>query len=476
MMIFQALLLIILLYFIYFLYLFIFSKKHDGKTIPTVKGQLPFIGHGLQFQKDPLAFIKGAYRRYGNIFKVKIFRSTVAIICDRDMVKQYAKSKEQELSMHDFLIKIYFLEAFFDNLENFMSAIKLIKNTVVIKSDEFTTKINDEANKMLHRLLEKNGKIVDLKTELMSYISRATARCFVGIELDSDFIYHLSEFVKIFNKIIVLTYLLPKWFLQLTIGKYYLDPHRKYMTGVLNNVIEKYRQDPNKNDSVIIRNAINTNGNLTNEQIGNIIVCLLYVSSENTTLGLSATLTELAYHGQHWDTLRDECKKILDSNDLKAIFTSPLINACVMESARTCAHVLSINRRRKKCEMLGDYYVGDVDFVALCGPMLTCHDCSHDKFKDTQKYDPDRFLPPRNEPYDPNSVMTWGPSGPHLCPGKQFALYEIKMGMALLVTHLKRFKIDPDEYHNVNYFSSAAFAERKIMVRVEKITEIFAKN
>ena len=48
------------------------------------------------------------------------------------------------------------------------------------------------------------------------------------------------------------------------------------------------------------------------------------------------------------------------------------------------------------------------------------------KFYDPSRYDTNDSLK------DPNILMTWG-AGIHLCPGKMFAIYEIKIAVALLL-------------------------------------------
>jgi len=94
------------------------------------------------------------------------------------------------------------------------------------------------------------------------------------------------------------------------------------------------------------------------------------------------------------------------------------------------------------------------------------HECSTDTFTNPLVYDPERFLQPRNEPSDAKSVMTWG-AGVHLCPGKLFALYEIKMATALITT---TFEIEiPKVLPPLDYFSSSAFAERQVMCRLKPI-------
>lgn len=446
------------------------NHPQNYKRIPMVKGSLPFVGHGPYFMKDIIGFIRNAYKQYGPIFKIKIFRTNMVVVCDRNLISTFAKLKEPEMSMYNVLVGLFFADAFFDNPSDFSASIALVRKTVAVKFDEFVPKIYDEAKKMMRNLEKLDGKIVDINKEMINFVSRTSARCFVDVDLDSNFMYHLTEFTKILNKIVVLTHFLPRWILRKTLGYYYLRPHRKFMTNYLDNVIESYRTDPTKKTSMIIRESVNYKNEkgekLSNEQIGDIIVCLLYVSSENTALGLSATITELAYHEKYWNKVQNECQKFLESGDIKSLFVSPTINSAVMEAARLCSHIFALNRKPAGCLTLGDYYVGNVDTVALCEPMLMSYDCSSDKFSNALEYNPDRFFSPTNEPLDANSILTWGPAGMHLCPGKQFALYEIKMATALITTRFERFTIDKNEYQKPDYFSPSAFVERRVNVKI----------
>lgn len=80
------------------------------------------------------------------------------------------------------------------------------------------------------------------------------------------------------------------------------------------------------------------------------------------------------------------------------------------------------------------------------------YDCSNDKVGKGNIFDPGRF---KIEPNDSKSVLTWG-AGIHLCPGKQFAIYEIKMALFLITKHFHRFIINEQEYKNLNFFSPSA--------------------
>lgn len=66
---------------------------------------------------------------------------------------------------------------------------------------------------------------------------------------------------------------------------------------------------------------------LTNEEIANIIVCLLYISSENTALGLINSILDLAKHPEHWEKAKAEAQTLVANNDWKGVINSRYLHA-----------------------------------------------------------------------------------------------------------------------------------------------------
>ena len=158
----------------------------------------------------------------------------------------------------------------------------------------------------------------------------------------------------------------------------------------------------------------------------------------------------------------------MNENDYRSLFNSAILEAVAMESARTNNHMFALNRKPKGKTTIGGYDISDVDTVAVCGPMLMNFDCS--KFKDSLSWNPGRFIGPNAENKGPMDVVTWG-AGTHTCPGKKFALYEIKAALALLSIKFEQPTIT--SLGKMNYFSPSAFAERPVQaqMRIRKAVE-----
>jgi cytochrome P450 len=463
---------ITLLLIAFFNYLSTFKRYSNPgyKEVPFVKGALPFVGHGITFSKDIIGFIRKARQEYGDIFRIKIFKKNLIVVCDHNLKTEYFAATEDKMSLYDVLESLYFSDAFADDPQTLPQIIKVVKSSIKIKFDEFAPKIKDEAEKMVKRMRKMDlSTPVNLSQEMIKFVACTSARCFIGIELSSELYDALMHFTNMLNKIVVLTYFIPKSLLKFIVNPFLRYYRMKIINNYLIPEIQRYRDNPNLNESLVIRTAINyidkeTNHRLSNQEIGETIMCLLYVSSENTALGLAACIFDITKHDSYWERIAEECKICLSNDDINAVFSAPLLDACVTESCRMNTHVFALQRKPKSLNaVLGEYYVGNCDSVALCEPMLMLERAP--MFKDASKYYPERFIGQNPEPKDAKSILTFG-ANHHLCPGRLFSLMEIKTAIALITNNFEQFKTNM--HVERDYFSPSAFCELRANLLMKK--------
>lgn len=465
---------ITLLCFIYIVYNYLHKKLEKIPTglkkVPEVKGKLPFVGQGLEFSKDIIGTVKKWQKEYGNIFQAKIFRTNMIIITDRNLLAEFFRAGEEEISLYKTLNRLFFGDAFTDD-ENFLSTIiDIVKSTIRINYAEFIPKIEDEANRMIREMKKLDNKNIIISDIMMKFIARTSAQCFLCIDLSDNFYADLMNFSHLLNKIVILTYFFPKWVLRMFINPL-LRRYRNKMIRQLKPLIRSYYDDLGKKDSPIIRAAVDyrdsiTGKSITEDQIGGILVCLLYVSTENTALGLSATITDLAINTEYWEKVRNASKKYVFQRDFSGLVKScEIVEACFNESARMNTHIFPLNRFPVNKQMkLGEYYVGGVESVGICAPLLMCDDLAADVYTDPKIYRPERFIGEKKESTRNLDLVSFG-AFKHLCPGRQFAKLEIKIAAALIVNTFEPFELGNNIPPN-NYFSPSAFAERNVSAKL----------
>jgi cytochrome P450 len=370
--------------------------------------------------------------------------------------------------MYKSLDRLYFNNGFSDTDDMLQHMIPVITKSVRTNVQAFQPKIIREACATIERLREKARKEseLELSSEMSRFVIRTSAASFMNIELNEEFLQVLIPFNKLLNKIIVLTYFVPirllDWYYKPALSRM-----RHKMFDTLLPVIREYRNDQNKTDSKVIRTAIDYRddriGSLTDEQVAETLICMLYVSSENTALALTNTLLDLFQHPDEFLKVRDVSEPLLRQADVRGLFEHSVLHNVCMESARLNTQIYSINRKpESEDQTIGDYRVGHVDTVALCPPVLMKGSKSQGKYNDPEKYYPDRFS--EGEADDSESIVTWG-GGAHKCPGQTFALLEIKAAVALISVAFDA-NIDPDKVTPPNYFAPAALVDRSGPVKL----------
>ncbi|RWR98904.1 hypothetical protein B4U79_18534 [Dinothrombium tinctorium] len=310
----------------------------------------------------------------------------------------------------------------------------------------------------------------DLKHLFREYISRTTARCFISSDLNEEFFTLHKKFSKLVNTAMIFSYFLPKSLMKITF-KPMIRFYRFTLSKFLLRSVKAYRDDPSKSFHCLIRSAIdfeqaNSGQRLSDSEIANILIAFIWIATENTALGLTNVVIDLIENSKYWSLIKEETSVLTEKNNFEEIINSSLLNACIMESARLNTHLMSLCRLPARTNLIiGDenYLIGVADTIAICAPLMHTFECSSALFNDAECYDPLRYFPPRCENFTSKRVMTWG-SGIHLCPGKNFALCEIKLAVAFLSKFIDTIKLTRIE--RKNYFSASAFVDRNAMAEV----------
>ncbi|OXA61558.1 probable lanosterol 14-alpha demethylase [Folsomia candida] len=443
-----------------------FFKGNETCSIPSVPYNFSFIGNGLQFSVDMPGFLSSCYKKYGIIFKLKIFRFSTVIICDRDLAELFYKFGEGTLSLYKNLGKLYFADAFFRQKKDFPRYAEVIRKTVGNKIERFLPKMVEEADVFVSRLkqsLMENQKI-DLNYESNRYVISTSSRCLTDISLTDASYKSFTRFAKLLNTAVVSTYFCPVWILKICF-QWILNYLKSNITKEITPTIEKYRSgEQNFEHSPFLRHTINTadGGHMKNSDIGNFYVALLYTSSENSSTTLTNCLIDLLSHPKFWTEFQAKASRYVAEKDYLAIVEDPFIHACLLESARISTQVLTIGRSPQKTVHLGKYEIGpEVDTIFLCGTFLQLEGSSaSESYTNPKEFNPYRFVGENEtlEPAGPPSLTAWG-GGSHLCPGKNFAIWEIKMALCFIAANFT-ICLDPTVKIGVDYFAPKSIVRK----------------
>jgi retinoid hydroxylase len=215
---------------------------------------------------------------------------------------------------------------------------------------------------------------------------------------------------------------------------------RDELQAKLRELIAERRSAPNNDVLGMLVSARDEQGNsLSDEQLLAHVNILLVAGHETTTTLGAWVLYLLARHPDFAKRLDTELASVLGDKPLTSdsLHALPILTAAIREAGRLQSPVLLLPRGVLSDFEFGGRFVaaGTHVFVAIAGGHRLAS-----VFKDPNTFDPDRFLPPREEDRrNPYALATFG-GGPRICLGINFAQVEV---MALTAHVRRHLSIEP---------------------------------
>jgi cytochrome P450 len=223
---------------------------------------------------------------------------------------------------------------------------------------------------------------------------------------------------------------------------------REELQGALLELIDARRRATSSTDAaqadvlgMLVRARDEAGEALSDEQLLAHVNILLVAGHETTTTLGAWLLYLLGGYPEYVERIRSELRTVLGERDAEltteSLHALPVLSAAIREAGRLKSPVLLLPRGVVSEFEFGGYRIpaGTPVFLAIAGG----HHLPN-VFAEPERFDPDRFLPPREEDRkNPYGLVTFG-GGPRICLGINFAQVEVT---ALIAHVLRRFDLVP---------------------------------
>lgn len=165
------------------------------------------------------------------------------------------------------------------------------------------------------------------------------------------------------------------------------------------------------------------------DTVANTVGCLVYYALKNPDVLARIHAEVDAYFARG---------EIDEANLLKDL---PVLNGAIMESMRLFPVAVAQMRTAAKDFVFQGHQIreGEMIYLATAAPHLM-----EEYYPDPEKFDPDRYRPPRNEHKAQGAYSPYG-RGPHTCLGKSLAEVQMCLGMARLF-HKVDMELESPDY------------------------------
>ncbi|KAM3604187.1 uncharacterized protein V6R79_007519 [Siganus canaliculatus] len=447
---------------------------------PVENGLIPYLGCALQFGANPLQFLRSRQSKYGHIFTCKIAGQYIHFLCDpfsyHSVIRQgrhldwrkfhFATSVKAfghdsfdprhghtTENLHQTFLKTLQGDALPSLIETMMGHLQ----DVMLASDTLTPSRDtwkvDGIFAFCYKIMFESGYLTLFGKELGE--DKCQARQAAQKALVLNALENFKEFDKIFPALVA--------GLPIHVFKSAYSA-RENLARTMH--AEKLSKRENVSDLISMRMILNDSLSTFNDvSKARTHVALLWASQANT---LPATFWSLFYLIRSPDAMKAACaevQKILKDAGLTVdpsnpqlsltrdqLDNMPILDSIIKEAMRLSSASLNIRVAKDSFLLHLDnqeaYHIRKDDVIALYPPVLHY---DPEIYEDPYEYKFDRFLDENHQ--EKNTFyrngrrlryfyMPFG-SGVTKCPGRFFAVYEIKQFLSLMLAYFDMELLDP---------------------------------
>jgi sterol 14-demethylase len=412
------------------------------KAPPKLPGALPLMGHIGTFGKNPHGFMMKLREEYGDVAEFKLFHQEMVLLTGEEASEVFYRAPDEVLDQgpaYKMMTPIFGKGVVFDaplkrkneQLQMLMPALR--EKPMRTYSDLIVAEVED----MLKSWGESGERdLLEFTKELTIYTS---SHCLLGAE----FRYELSsEFVEIYHHleqgIQPIAYIFP--YLPLPIFRR-RDQARKRLQKMVDEIMEKRAGSQETKTNVfqtLIEARYEDGSKLTPHEITGMLIAAIF-AGHHTSSGTTAwVLIELLRNPKHLQDVVEEVDRLFDENgavSFEAIKNMPKLENVIKEVLRLHPPLIVLIRKVMQDIQVKDYLIKAGKFV-IAAPSVTHR--IPELFPDPEKFDPDRYMPERNEDKSLYGWQAFG-GGRHRCSGNAFAMFQIKGIISVL---LKRYQFE----------------------------------
>ncbi len=431
-------------------------------TPPILNGGLPYIGHAIEFYRDPENFFRRGYSKHGNVFGIKLLGQPMAILVGPQEQSFFFKSTDKQLDMekpYQFLAAIFGRIAFLGPHDTYMLQRPILHSLFTRDQMSSYLPIMSRTINTWMDTLGDSGEfeLVDAMTHLVKEVA---GRCFLG-----DEVHERLEAEGFWDQYDALSESLDPLLYKLPLPKFKRrDEAKKTMRAILQPLIDERRANPKQDGFQYFLDQPDGAGvPLPDDIVASFFSALLFAGHE-TTAGQSAwSVIHLINNPGYQAKVREEVERVLAGSD-------EVNHVHMREIQLTMAAVQETGRLRPSAETLLREVKEDIELDGYRIPagwfVMTSTAAAHfipEYFSDPYSYDPTRFTEKgEGRGFE---LLTFG-GGLHKCTGMNFARTEMAIIVALLFRQYELELVTPFEKIGVNRGGSSK--PTAAMVRYKK--------
>ncbi|KAI9254307.1 cytochrome P450 [Sporodiniella umbellata] len=442
------------------LWKYISPQPNHSDEPSLVSGSLPIVGHYFQLTKNPRKFIREAREKYGPCFRVKLPAQGTLVVVTGELIPEvmkntksfsFAKGIERLIPSKDVVSLSY------DHKHIAEEISPRSKNPIIYpikhnfkehQIDIFSDRIQSGLKRGFRNKLDiAVGERREVKLlETISYVvANISGPCFASraVENDEDFIQGIAMFTSKVIRASMTLIALPMWLGKIVLRRFFsVEKEMDLIMTRLVPMLQKVRNGVEIEPSyaTMALSLPKEDGNLRSvEDVAYYFKDIAFASIHTTSHFASLALHELSTRPELMQDLIDEINT-LDTKTPETVAALPLMDSFLREILRSYGDFMGLNHLAMKDTVLSTGQVireGSTIVLAIDDAQ---HDPAHFPSPDLETFNPRRFM---NSSLKSSTIgldlLVFG-IGSHACPGRYFAVNEIKYIIGEIIT---KYNLEP---------------------------------
>lgn len=454
-----------------------YVSPNSRKRLPPVVKAFPLIGGLIRFLNGPIVMVREEYAKLGSVFTLNLLHRRITFFIGPDVSAHFFKAPESDLSqqeVYQFNVPTFGPGVVFDvdysvrqeQFRFFTEALRVNKlrsyvDQMVFEAEDYFSKWGDSGT-------------VDLKYELEHLIILTASRCLLGREVRD----------KLFDDVSALFHDLDNGMRPISVIFPYLptpahrqrDRARLRISEIFATIIKSRRCSGVAEDDMLqcFIDSRYKNGRLTTDgEITGLLIAALFAGQHTSSITSTWTGAYLLKYQQYISAALEEQKRLMkkygDKVDHDILSEMDVLYRCIKEALRLHPPLIILLRQSHS-----DFTVKTregVEFEIPKGHIVATSPAFANRlpsiYKDPDTYDPDRFLPGREEDKAAGafSYISFG-GGRHGCLGEPFAYLQIKAIWSHLLRNFEFELVSP--FPEIDWNAMVVGVKGEVMVRYKR--------
>jgi sterol 14-demethylase len=422
---------------------------------PQWHGGLPFLGHAIEFQRNPVRFLERGRQRFGDVFSFLLAGNQVAVLTGPKANEAFFRAPDRQLSARDayqFTVPIFGKDIAYDTTDDRMT--EQLDFVIPALNERRLRVYVDFINQEIESYVagwNDQGEVdlVNLGNELTFFIA---SRCLIGHEFRQNL---TTEFAHLYHDLEAGLNLIGFFWPNLPLPAFKRrDRARARMVELISGIVARRRAEGTAGEDflqTLMTARYRDGAGLSDDNITGMLLTLIFAGQHTSAVLAAWVGVELLRHPKYLASVIAEQRGLPAKSDLNfdALRDMVLLDRAVKESERLHPPLILLMRK-----ILSDFgyrnYRIPAGWLAMVSPGV-----SHripEVFADPDRFDPDRFAPGREEDKKARfSLITFG-GGKHGCIGMTFAYLQIKTIWSVLLQNFEFELLDRDAVPNYTTF------------------------